>query len=76
MLRELAGMSAEEVMAWCRARRVEIMAAAMKGDISDSATRSLLDWVAESYATYLRAVGLGLIPIRQVEGHEGGSNER
>lgn len=71
MLRELAGMSANEVMAWCRARRVEIMASAMRGDISDATAQSLLDWVAESYATYLRAVGLGLIPLSQVAGQGG-----
>lgn len=75
MMRELAEMSAEEVMAWCRARRVEIMAAAMRGDISDTATRSLLDWVAESYATYLRAVGLGLIPVWQVAGERRANRE-
>lgn len=75
MLRELVNLSADEAFNWCQARRVEAIAAAMAGSISEAVCDSILEWANDAYLDYLMAASQGLIPPQQVAGEKGGSNE-
>ena len=68
MLRELAGMSAEEAYEWAQDRRAEAIRAYSLGLISQWVLDSVLEWAEDAYTDYLLAAGMGLIPPGQVAG--------